>query len=98
MSEDIEGWTIGSPVSILRVSIDVDGAGPRLHTHPYAETFVILAGRARFTLGDTERDGAAGDVLVAPPNVPHAFRVIGPETYRAVHVHASERFVTEWLA
>ncbi len=35
--------------------------------------------------------------MVAPADVPYTFRVIGPEAYRAVHVHASDRFVTEWL-
>ena len=38
-----------------------------------------------------------GQILVAPPLVPHKFTVIGPETYDAVHIHASEVFITEWL-
>lgn len=97
MNENIEGWTIGSSVSIIRERTAVDGAGPRLHRHPYVETFVILGGRALFTLGDEEREGAAGDVLVAPANVPHRFRVIGPETYLGVHIHENDRFITEWL-
>ena len=73
-------------MSIIREHSDVVGAGPRLHRHPYRETFVILRGYARFTIGDEQRDGGPGDVLVA-----------GPGAYEAVHIHENEHFVTEWL-
>lgn len=97
MEENIEGWSIGSSVSIIREVNAVDGSGPRLHRHPYVETFVIMGGRARFVVGEEERVGAAGDVLVVPPMVPHKFSVIGGEPYVAVHIHENDRFVTEWL-
>ena len=60
----VEGRDVGSGVSIIRERTDQVGAGPRLHRHPYRETFVILRGRARFTIGDRQREGCAGDVLV----------------------------------
>lgn len=97
MEPNIEGISIGSSVSIIRERTAEDGSGPRLHRHPYAETFVIVGGRALFTLGDTQREGRAGDVLVAQANVPHKFVVIGPETYVAVHIHENPTFETEWL-
>lgn len=96
-SQDIEGRDIGSGVSVIRVSTDVVGSGPRLHRHPYRETFVILRGRARFTIGDEQRDGGAGDVLVVPAGTPHKFAVLGPGVYEAVDIHESDHFVTEWL-
>lgn len=68
-----------------------------LRRRPYRETFVILRGYARFTLGDEQCDGGPGDVLVAAPDTPHTFRVLGPGVYEAVHIHENERFVTEWL-
>ncbi|AIG75225.1 Hypothetical protein AJAP_11700 [Amycolatopsis japonica] len=95
--ENVEGRDIGSGVSIIRERTDVDGSGPRLHQHPYRETFVIIHGRARFTIGDSEREGGAGDVLVVPAEAPHKFAVIGPEVYEAVHIHESDHFITEWL-
>ncbi|MEJ3653413.1 cupin domain-containing protein [Actinomycetes bacterium KLBMP 9759] len=93
----VEGYEIGAGVSIIRESTDVVGSGPRLHQHPYAETFVIVRGRALFTIGDEQREGSGGDILVVPANTPHKFAVLGPEIYEAVHIHENDRFVTEWL-
>lgn len=96
-AENVEGRDVGAGVSIIREHSDVVGAGPRLHRHPYRETFVILRGYARFTIGDEQRDGGPGDVLVAAPDTPHTFRVLGPGVYEAVHIHENDHFVTEWL-
>jgi len=96
-TENFEGRTAGSGVSVIWENSDVPGSGPRLHRHPYAETFVIRRGRALFTIGDGQREGAAGDVLVVPAGVPHKFAVLGPETYEAMHIHESDHFITEWL-
>lgn len=95
--QNVEGYEIGSGISIIRESTDVVGSGPRLHQHPYVETFVIIRGRALFTIGDQQREGTAGEILVVPPNTPHKFAVLGPEVYEAVHIHENDRFVTEWL-
>lgn len=96
-AESVEGRAVGSGVSIIRERTDVVGSGPRLHRHPYRETFVILRGRARFTVGDEQREGGAGDVLVVAADTPHTFRVLGPGVYEAVHIHENDHFVTEWL-
>lgn len=70
--------------------------GPRLHQHPYAETFIIRRGSARFTIGGQEIIGNAGQVLVVPADTPHKF-VTGRGGYEAVHIHASPVFTTDWL-
>jgi quercetin dioxygenase-like cupin family protein len=93
----VEGRDIGSGISIIRESTDVVGAGPRLHRHPYRETFVVLRGRARFTIGERHQVGSAGDVLVVAAGVAHKFAVLGPGVYEAVHIHENDHFVTEWL-
>ncbi|WP_426186188.1 cupin domain-containing protein [Microbacterium sp. TWP3-1-2b2] len=95
--EDIEGYLLGSSVSIMREYITSAGRGPRLHRHPYAETFVIHRGRALFTVGDEQVIGAGGQILVVPALVDHRFEVLDGGTYEATHVHANDRFVTEWL-
>lgn len=95
--KDIEGYLLGSPVSIMREYITTAGRGPRLHRHPYAETFVIHRGRALFTVGDEQVVGAEGQILVVPEFVSHCFEVLDGSTYEATHVHANDRFVTEWL-
>lgn len=95
--EDIEGYLLGSPVSIMREDIETPGRGPRLHRHPYVETFVIRAGRALFTVGEEQVVGTGGQILVVPALIAHRFEVLDGGTYEATHIHQSDRFVTEWL-
>lgn len=101
--EDGEDWTEnyqelpgGAGVSIILESTAEPGTGPRLHKHPYAETFIIRRGSATFTIGAEEVTGHAGQILVVPAETPHKFTT-GPEGYEAVHIHANSQFVTDWL-
>jgi mannose-6-phosphate isomerase-like protein (cupin superfamily) len=94
---DFEGVAHGSEVSFFLERIEREGAGPRLHRHPYSETFVIRSGAARFTVGDEQIVATGGQILIVPALVPHRFAVVGLEVYEAIHIHASERFITEWL-
>lgn len=96
-AENIEGETIGSAVSVILEYSDRVGSGPKLHRHPYSETFVIRRGRALFTVGGSEVEGHGGQILVAPANTPHKFRVLGPGPFVSTNIHASPRFITEWL-
>jgi mannose-6-phosphate isomerase-like protein (cupin superfamily) len=91
-----EGAPYGSEVSFFVVHMRA-GEGPALHTHPYSETFVVLGGRARFELGARSVEAAAGDVVVAPPRTPHAFRALGPDALEMVNIHAAPRMETTWL-
>lgn len=91
-----EGAAYGSQVSFFVVHMH-DGQGPALHSHPYSETFVVLAGRARFELGARSISAAAGDVVVAPAGTPHAFHAVGPEALEMVNIHAAPRMETTWL-
>ncbi|MDN5686749.1 MAG: cupin domain-containing protein [Brachybacterium sp.] len=83
-------------ISLILESTTREGQGPRLHRHPYAETFVIRRGGATFTLGEERVIGRAGQVLIAPAGVAHTVRT-GPEGYEAVHIHAADAIETEWL-
>lgn len=94
-------WTLEELPGDANVSLIIEattrqGTGPRLHRHPYAETFVIRRGAATFTIGDDQIEGRAGQVLIVPPYTPHRF-LTGPDGYEAVHIHAAARFETEWL-
>lgn len=95
--ESIAGESIGSAVSLILTYDAKDGSGPRLHQHPYTETFVIRHGRALFTVGDERLEAVGGQVLVVPALTPHKFVVIGPEAMISTHIHASPTFITEWL-
>jgi quercetin dioxygenase-like cupin family protein len=86
----------GAGVSLILESTTKEGAGPRLHKHPYAETFIIRRGTATFTVGTEQIVGRAGQILVVPADTPHKFRT-GPDGYEAVHIHANPTFETVWL-
>ena len=73
------------------------GEGPRLHRHPYAETFVIREGRAIFTVGDETVEASAGQIVVVPAGVAHSFVNPGPGILDTLDIHESGSFVTEWL-
>jgi mannose-6-phosphate isomerase-like protein (cupin superfamily) len=57
------------------------------HVHPtYKETFEVLAGRARYRLGRTERTAEAGERLVLPPGIPH----VHPWSVSAEELHVRQ--------
>jgi mannose-6-phosphate isomerase-like protein (cupin superfamily) len=95
-TEDFQQLPGDAGVSIILESTSQPNRGPRLHKHPYAETFIIRRGSATFTIGSSQVIGRAGQVLIAPAETPHKFST-GPGGYEAVHIHASPRFVTDWL-
>ena len=72
------------------------GRGPSLHTHEYPEVFIMLEGEATFRGPDGEVKVSAGDVVVVPPGEPHGFKA-SRDGSRQVNIHASPRFVTQWL-
>jgi mannose-6-phosphate isomerase-like protein (cupin superfamily) len=83
-------------VSFIWVDMPPGGA-VRLHTHPYAEIFIIQDGRAAFTIGATTLEAHAGQIIIAPADVPHKFMNTGAAQLRQVDIHVSERIITHWL-
>jgi mannose-6-phosphate isomerase-like protein (cupin superfamily) len=73
------------------------GDSPKLHRHPYEEVFVEQEGNATFTAGEETIEVSGGQVVVVPAGVPHKFVNSGTTRLRQVDIHASDRFVTEWL-
>ena len=75
------------------------GAGVGLHVHPYAETFVLLEGRGRWTAGEETVDLHPDQILVVPPETPHGFENTGDVPLLLVSVHDSgvmrQRFLDE---
>ncbi|WP_196258251.1 cupin domain-containing protein [Pelagibacterium limicola] len=92
-----EGGALGAPVTIIFNSTVVAGFGPRLHRHPYPEIFIIRAGRALFTLGDTEVEAGEGQILVCATEVPHKFAVLGTAPFESIDIHCNGTSITRWL-
>lgn len=89
----VDGTTIGGQVTVLTYGTDTLGAGPRLHVHPYDETFIIVEGRARFFVGETTIDAGAGEVVLGPAGIPHRFENLGPGRLQTVDIHHSPRWI-----
>jgi mannose-6-phosphate isomerase-like protein (cupin superfamily) len=75
------------------------GYATGLHSHPYMEILFVLQGRAEaWVEGEEDRPVAlrAGDTIALPPDVPHAFRVVGDEVLRTLGIHASPRRIVHY--
>ena len=93
---EFQGYQYDASISFIVVDAS-PGSGPKLHRHPYEEVFVVQEGTATFTAGDEVIEVRGGHVVVVPAGVPHKFVNSGAGRLRQVDIHASDRFVTEWL-
>jgi quercetin dioxygenase-like cupin family protein len=93
---NLKGVDHGATISLILDHSD-PGHGPRLHRHPYDETWVVQTGSLTFQLGEERFQVGAGDIVIAPPDVPHKFTNDGPGASSMVCIHANPTMVTEWL-
>lgn len=91
-----EGADHGAGASFF-LSRHAPGEGPKLHTHPYEETFIVQAGAARFTVGDETLEASPGQILIVPPSTPHKFVNSGDSRLQMVSIHGAARMVQEDL-
>jgi quercetin dioxygenase-like cupin family protein len=85
----------GAGVSFF-ISHNRPSTGPKLHRHPYEETFIVQEGDVLFTLGEQTIEAGPGDIVVVPANTPHKFVSRG-ETHRQISIHPVAEMQTEWL-
>ncbi len=71
--------------------------GPRLHSHPYEEVFIVFEGQATFTVGTETLKIQAGQVAVVPAHTPHKFINSGEVHLQQIDIHVSPQFITDWL-
>ncbi len=58
--------------------VNLMNGGPRLHLHLYQdEWFYVMEGEVLFQIGDTRKLLRAGESVLGPRNVPHAFAPVG---------------------
>ena len=89
----VAGLDLNGAVTVLAYGTDETGVGPRLHVHPYDETFVVIEGRARFYVGDTVLDASAGEIVFGPAGVPHKFENLGPGRLQTIDIHHSPTWI-----
>jgi mannose-6-phosphate isomerase-like protein (cupin superfamily) len=64
----------GGALSVVRATLTAGADGARPHRHDNsAEMFYVLSGTARLLSGDEIVTAGAGDLVVVPPGLPHAF-------------------------
>lgn len=94
---EFEGYLHGG-ANVCLIFIDMEpGEGPRLHSHPYEEVFIVQEGSATYTVGDAVLEVSAGHVVVVPAGTPHKFVNTGSGRLRQIDIHASKQFITDWL-
>ncbi|QDZ08695.1 cupin domain-containing protein [Sphingomonas panacisoli] len=89
----VPGLDLQGPVTVLAYGTDEIGVGPRLHVHPYDETFIVVAGHGRFFVGETVIDAAAGEIVLGPAGVPHKFENLGPGRLQTIDIHHSRTWI-----
>lgn len=73
------------------------GQGPRLHTHPYKEVFIVLEGAAMFTVDKKETLVTGGNIVIVPSDTPHKFISIGKTKLKQIGIHLNKKNITNWL-
>jgi mannose-6-phosphate isomerase-like protein (cupin superfamily) len=91
-----DGHEYGASVSFF-ISRNRAGTGPELHWHPYEETFIVLDGKVRFTLGEETLEATAGQIVVVPAGTPHKFVSTGAGRLRQISIHPAAQMETGWL-
>lgn len=94
---EIQCGAHGANLCLIFNRLENPGGGPRLHTHPYTETFIIREGRGLFTVGGSQIEASAGQILIVPAGVPHKFSNLGPGPLETIDIHESGTFATDWL-
>src|SRR5262249_38115318 len=65
-SWEFQGYHYGNTnISFILVEAQ-PGEGPKLHSHPYEEVFIVQEGQATFTVGNETIEAAAGQIVIAP--------------------------------
>ncbi len=68
----LKGTDHGASISLI-LDESEPGQGPRLHRHPYDETWVVQEGHLTFQCGEELLIVRAGDIVIVPPGVAHKF-------------------------
>jgi mannose-6-phosphate isomerase-like protein (cupin superfamily) len=93
---NLKGIDHGATISLI-LDHSEPAHGPRLHRHPYDETWVVVEGNLTFQAGENHMKAGPGDIVIVPPGAPHKFTNVGPGRSKLVCIHASPTFETEWL-
>ena len=88
--------TDGSQVDITSTGRFISQSPETIAVSPDGIATGLKLGEARVS-GDNGQFSHGREIVVVPPDTPHRFVNTGDEPLRLIAIHASSRFVTEWL-
>jgi mannose-6-phosphate isomerase-like protein (cupin superfamily) len=69
-----DGLTTDHRLGVGEITLPPNTDGPPQHRHAaHDESFYVVSGSARFTVGDTTYDAPAGTLVTIAPGAPHTF-------------------------
>jgi quercetin dioxygenase-like cupin family protein len=75
-----DGRTTGHRMSMAEGTLAPRTPGPPQHRHAeHDESFYVVSGVVRFTIGEQDHDARPGTLVVVPPGAPHTFANPGDE-------------------
>jgi quercetin dioxygenase-like cupin family protein len=77
----------------IRMRILEDGSTTGHRHAQHDEGFYVVSGAARFTVGETTYDAAAGTFVMIPPGAPHTFANTGDETTVLLNTFTPDLYV-----
>jgi mannose-6-phosphate isomerase-like protein (cupin superfamily) len=69
------------------------GQGPSLHSHPYAEVFLVQEGQVSFVVGSETATVGEGHVVIVPALTPHKFTNVGTTLLRMCGIHPTKEII-----
>jgi mannose-6-phosphate isomerase-like protein (cupin superfamily) len=81
--------TTGGAFSMSEGTIPAGTSGPPPHAHRQTtDTYYVLEGTLRVTIGDRELDAPVGSYILVPPGVVHTFANTSAEPARILNINA----------
>lgn len=69
------------------------GQGASLHSHPYAEVFLVQEGKVAFVVGSEIVIVNDGHVVIVPAQTPHKFTNAGTTPLRMCCIHPTKEII-----
>ena len=89
-----DGSTTSHRLGMAEIVLAPHADGPPQHRHAqHDEGFYVVSGTARFTVGDTSYDAAAGTLVMVPPGAPHTFANPGEEPVVLLNTFTPDLYV-----
>jgi quercetin dioxygenase-like cupin family protein len=89
-----DGRTTGHRLGLGEITLAPHTDGPPQHRHAaHDEGFYVVSGAARFTVGETTYEAAAGTFVMIPPGAPHTFANPGDQTTVLLNTFTPDLYV-----